>query len=107
MCFLGIIPACRSLNIIALYDRVSSSSLRLFIGLTSIALLSISTITMMYLFPSRERVGNRPVWSEKTVFLTSNTLVYTSRALCPCSVAVLGTLRGVCLGLVDLTFFID
>ena len=52
ICFLGIIPDCRSLNIIALYARVSSSYLRLFMGSTSIALLYISTIPMMYLLSS-------------------------------------------------------
>ena len=106
MCFFGIIPALRSLIIIDLYAHVSSSSLRLLIGSTSIALLSVSTITMIYLLPCYERVGNYPVWSEKTLFLNSYTLMYTSRALCPFSVAVLGALRGVRLGLVDLTFFL-
>ena len=76
-------------------------------GSTIIALLLISTIAMMYLLPRFERVGNCPFWSDKTVFLTLYTLVYMSRALCPCSVIVLGTSRGVRLGLVDLTFFLD
>ena len=107
MCFLGIIPDRRSLNIIVMYARMSSSSLKLLMGSTSIALLSISTITMMYLLPCCEHVGNCPVWLEKTVFLTSYTLMYMSRALCPWSVAVLGTSWGVRLGLVELTFFLD
>ena len=34
----------------------------------SIALLSISTITMMYFFPRCERIGNCPICSEKTFF---------------------------------------
>ena len=71
-------------------------------GLTSIALLSISTITMVYLLPHCERVGNYPVCLDKSVFLTSYTLVYISCTLCPCSVTVLNTSRGVRSGLVDL-----
>ena len=107
MCFLGIIPTCCSLKIIVVYDHLSSSSLRFLMGSTSITLLSISAITMMYLFPRFERIGNCPVWSEKTLFLNFFTLVYTSRALCPCSVVILDTSRGVRLGLVELTFFLD
>ena len=48
MCFLGIIPDRCSLNTIAMYARVSSLSLRLFLASTSIVFLYISTITMMY-----------------------------------------------------------
>ena len=107
ICFLGIIPARRSLNIIVMYARVSSSSLRFLMGSTSIRFLSSSTITMMYLLLSCEYVGNCLVWSDKTVFLPLYTLVYMSRALCTWSVAVLGTSRGVYLGLVDQTFFLD
>ena len=40
------------------------------------------------------------------MFLTSYTQAYTSHDLCPCSVSVLGTSRGVHLGLVDLPFFL-
>ena len=46
----------------------------LFSGSTNIMLLSISTITMMYLFPCCDLVGNPPVWSKKIMFLTSYTL---------------------------------
>ena len=59
------------------------------------------------MFARCERVGNCPVWLENTVFLASYMLVYTSHALCPCSATVLDTLRGLRLGLVDLTFFLD
>ena len=107
MCFFGIIPGRRSLNIISLYARVSSSSLHFLMHFTSIALLSISTITMIYLLPCCEHVGNCLIWSEKTMFLTSYMLVYTSHAFCPCSVTVLDTSRGVRSGLVDLTSFLD
>ena len=106
MCFLGIIPACHSLNIIVLYARRSSLSFRLLMVLTSIVLLSISTITMIYLLPNCDRVGNCPIWSEKIVLPTSYSLVYMSRSLCPWSVAVLGTLKGARLGLVDLKFLL-
>ena len=106
MCFFGIIPALRRLRIMYLYAHVSSSSLWFLMGLTSIALLSIFPNTMVYLLPCCECIGNCPVWLDKTVFLTLYKLVYTSCALCPCSVAILGTLRGVRLGLVDLKFFL-
>ena len=107
MCFLGIISARRNLNIIVWYALVSSVSLRLLMGLTSIELLLISTMTMMYLFPLCKRVGNCPIWWDKTVFLTSYMLVYTSCTLRPRSVDVLGTSRGESFGLVYLTFFLD
>ena len=106
ICFLGIIPARRSLNIIAMYAHVISSSLQFFMGSTSITLLSISTITMMYLLPRCECVESCPVWSDNTVFLNFYMLVYTSRALFPCSVDFLGTSRGVLLGLLDLKSFL-
>ena len=86
---------------------MSYTSLRLLMVFISIALLSISTITMMYLFPRCERVGNFHVWTEKTLFLASYTLVYMSCNLRPRSVAALGTSRGVRLGLAELTFFLD
>ena len=69
-CFRGVLPACRSLASNASYARIISSSFLFFIGSTSIALLSISTITMMYLYPRCDRFGNFPVWSENIVSLT-------------------------------------
>ena len=63
-------------------------------------------MTMMYLFPRCDRVGNFHVWTEKTLFLASYTLVYMSCNLRPRSVGMFGTSRGVSLGLVDLTFFL-
>ena len=107
MCFLVIISALCGISIILRYARVSSASLQLFMGSTSIALLSILTITMMYLFHRCDHVGNYPVWSEKTVFLTSYMLMYTSCTLHLYSVPVLVTSRGVSLVLVDLKFFLD
>ena len=92
MCFLGIIPTLHSLSIIDLYAHVSFSSLKFLMGSTSITLLSIYTFVMMYLLPHCEYVGNFPLWLERTVFLNLYMLLYTSRALCPCSVTVLGTI---------------
>ena len=60
-CLLGTIPARFNCVIIARYALVSSGSLQLFIGSNRIALLSMSTITMTYLFPLCKRVGNFPV----------------------------------------------
>ncbi len=76
-------------------------------------LLSISTMTMMYLLPRWDRVGNLPVWSENTVSHMSYTCVNTSRTFLPVSCDVLGSSRGDCAGcshvvglaLVDRTFF--
>ena len=107
MCFLGIIPDLFSLTVIVRYAHMSSASLQILMGSTSIVLPSISTITMMYLFNRCECVGNCPIWLEKTVFLTLYMLVYMSCTLLPHSVYVLGTSRRVRLGLVDLTFFLD
>ena len=56
-CFLGSMPARLRRRMRALYALIISASLRLFIGSTRMALLSISTITMMYLFPRCDRVG--------------------------------------------------
>ena len=76
-------------------------------GLTSIVLLLILTMTEMYLFPCCDRVCNFPVCLENTVFLTAHNLVYTSFILRPHRVGVFFTNRGVRLGLADLTFFLD
>ncbi len=83
-------------------------------GLTKIALLSISTMTIMNLLPHWDRVGNRPVWSDNTVSHTSYTHVNTSRTFLPMSCNVLGCSSGgdcdgcshvVGLDFVDRTFF--
>jgi len=58
MCFLGIMPARFSRCINVWYVRVSSWSLQLLSGSIRMTLLSIPTITMMYLLPCWERVGN-------------------------------------------------
>ena len=46
------------------YALCISVSVLFFIGATSVVLLFISTITMMYLYPCWEWKGKRPVWSE-------------------------------------------
>ena len=48
-------------------------------------MLSILTITMMYLMPRSERVGNWHVWLENMVSRTLYVLVYTSRTFLPWS----------------------
>ena len=68
-CLMGTTPALRNRVISASYARIISASFLLVIGSTRIALLSISTITMMYLLPRCDLVGNCPVWSVNMVSL--------------------------------------
>ena len=58
MCFWVTIPACFSRSIMARYALVSSASMRFLMGSNRMALLSISTTTMMYLLPRLDLVGN-------------------------------------------------
>ena len=74
-CFLGTMPACFSHSRSALYTRVISSSLQLFMGSTRMVLLSISTMTMMCLLPHCKCVGNQPVSLENMVLCTLYVLV--------------------------------
>ena len=82
-------------------------------GSTKIELLSISTMTIMYLLPCWDRVGNRPVCLENIVLHMSYTCMNTSRTFLPMSCDVLGSSRGDCAGcshvvglaFVDGTFF--
>jgi hypothetical protein len=74
-CFFGTMPAQFSHWRSASYARIISASLRLFMGSTRMALLSISTITMIYLLPCCDCVGNWPVWSENMVLHTLYILV--------------------------------
>jgi len=113
MCFFGTILA-RCKHVINTRCVLASSWLFLLVmGLTKIALLSISTMTMMYLLPHWDCMGNHPVWSENTVLHTSYTCVNTSHTFLPVSCNVFGSSRGDCdgcshvvgLGLVDQTFF--
>ena len=53
------------------YALVISVSVHFLIGLTRMALPSMFTITMMYLFPAVELVRNWPVWSMDMVSLLS------------------------------------
>ena len=71
MCFFGTIPACSNHVINTRYALASSWSFLLLMGLTKITLLSILTMTIMYLLPHWDRVGNHSVWSENTVLYMS------------------------------------
>ena len=85
------------------YARIISASFCDFMGSTSIALLSISTRTMMYLCPRFDYLGNLPVWSLKLVSRVSYVLTNISFIFFPRSAAApLHTSNGV---LVDWTFF--
>ncbi len=106
-CFLGTMPARLSLSRSVLYARIISASLRFFMGSTRMALLSISTITMMNLLPQRDWMGNWPVWLENMVSRTMYVWVYTLRTFLPWRWEVLHVSSGVALTLVDCTFFLD
>ncbi len=54
---------------------IISASLQLFMGSTRMALVLISTITMIYLWPCCDHVGNWPVWLENMVSCTLYVLV--------------------------------
>ena len=69
------------------------------------ALLSISTNTIMYLLPLCERVGIAPVWSEYIVSLASHTFMYTSLSFFPINCVLLCSFIG--LAFVDRLFFLD
>ena len=113
MCFFGTIPACSNRVMNTQYALASLWLFLLLMGWTKIALLSISTMTIMYLLPRWDRVGNRPVWSENTVLCMSYTRVNASYTFLPVSCDVLGSSRGDCAGcshvvglaFVDRTFF--
>jgi hypothetical protein len=63
----------------ALCARIILASLRFFMGSTRMALLSISIVTMMYLLPLQDLVGNWPVWLENMALRTMYIWVYTLR----------------------------
>ncbi len=60
-CFCGMMLARFNRSISAWYARIISASLRLFMGSTTMPLLSMSTMTIMYLLPESDLVGNCPV----------------------------------------------
>jgi hypothetical protein len=66
-CFFGTMLALFSHWRSASYACIISTSLQLVIGLMRMALLLISTITMIYLLPHCYPVGNWPVWLENMV----------------------------------------
>ncbi len=71
-----------------------------------VALLSIFTITMMYLLSQRDWIGNWLVWSENMVLHYMYVWVYTSCTFLPWRWEVLHVSSGVALTLVDRTFFL-
>jgi hypothetical protein len=77
-----------------------------FMGSTRMVLLSISTITMMYLLPQRDQMGNWPVWLENMVLRTMYVWVYMSRTFLPWRREVLHVFNGAALTLVDRMFFL-
>ena len=113
MCFFGTILACSNRVVNTQYALASLWSFLLLIGSTKIALLSISTMTIMYLLPHWDCVGNQPVWLENTVSCMSYTCVNTSCTFMPVSCDVFSSSRGDCVGcshvvglaFVDRTFF--
>jgi hypothetical protein len=105
-CFLWTMLACFSQNRSALYACIILASLRFFMGLTRMALLSISTITMMYLFPQRDWMGNWLVWLENMVLRTMYVWVYTLCTFLPWKLEVLHVSNGALFVLVDHIFFV-
>ena len=98
MCFFGTILACCRRVINTRYALMSLWPFLLLMGSTKIALLSILTMSIMYLLPHWDCVGNHPVWSENTVSRMSYTHVNTSRTFLLVSCDVLGSSRGDCVG---------
>ena len=113
MCFVGTIPACCKRVINTQYALASLWSFLLAMGLTKIALMSILTMTNMYLLLHCDCMGNRPVWSENTVLRMTYTCMNSSHTFLPVSCDVLGSSSGDCdswshlvgLDVVDCTFF--
>ena len=87
MCFLGCTFACWSLLTSTSYALIIFLFLCDFIGLTKIMLLSMSTITIIYLLPCNEVCGNLPVQSENIVSLMSYVYVNISLTHFPLSIA--------------------
>ncbi len=106
MCFLETMPACFNQSRSALYARIILASLPFFMGSKRMALLAISTITMMYLLPQRDWMGNWPVWLENMVLRTMYVWVFTLRTFLPWRWEVSYVSIGVALTLVDRTFFL-
>ncbi len=104
--FLGTMPARFSWSMSALYARIILASLQFFMGSTRMVLLSISTITMMYLLPQRDWVGNLPVWLKNIVLHTMYVWVYKSRIFLPWRWKVSHVSNGTAFALVDQTFFL-
>ncbi len=74
-CFFGTMPTRFSHWRSVSYACIISTYLQLFMGSLRMALLSISTITMIYLLPCCNCIGNWPVWLENMVLHTLYVLV--------------------------------
>ncbi len=105
-CFLGTMPARFSWSRSSLYARIILVSLQLFMGMTRMALLSISTITMMYLLPWKDPMENWPVWSENMVLRTMYVWVYMLRTYLPRRWKVSHVSNSATFALVGCTFFL-
>ncbi len=87
-------PALFSCSNNTFYARIISAFLLLFIGSTKMALLLISTRTIIFLLPLCEHVGNRPVWSEN---ITNPTITHADKviqALAECVKTITGATGG-------------
>ena len=73
-------------------------------GSTRMALLSTLTMTMMYCMPLCDVMPKRPVWSVWMAFLSSTTLMKTSRSFRPRRSVVSISARGAAFGLVERMF---
>ncbi len=104
--FLGTMPARLSHSRSVLYARIILASLQFFMGLTRMVLLSICTMTMMYLLLQRDQMGNWPVRSENMVLHTIYVWVYRSRTFFPWRWKVSHVSNGDTLTLVYHSFFL-
>ena len=68
---LGVMPVAMILLRRVMYPRCILVSVMFFYGVTSVALVSTSTINIIYLYPRWELKGKRLVWSEYVLFLAS------------------------------------
>ena len=92
---------------ISRYARYILASVRFFMGVTRTALLSILTMTMMYLYPCCEWKGKRPFWSEYFLFLDSYALMEMSRSFFLWRFLALMVGSGMGLGFAEQTFWSD
>ena len=97
----GVIPVSLIILRRMRYALFIAVSVMFCIDVTSVALLLISTMTMIYLYPCWEWKGERPVWSEYVLCFASYNLKHISRAIFPRSIVMFVPGSGVALGLVE------